>query len=296
MAGPAGLTAADLAGLGPEEIATIVSGGQGTARIGQMAIGEVLGIPERDARINLMQAQTGLAKKQATALVDAQTAFQQKVALTMLQKAKTPEEINLIKAQTSALQQSGQLDAARAAEIMLLLDEKEQAEKLGNQKRIAELNSYISILLPKAGGGTEAVSIQAKDLIPLLSAQAKAGGLTPSERLSQQKFLAQQEQTAVEIDKIIRENPKSSEALARYEDYNRYSNRSQIAINDGGKVKFVKLGKFNGRTVTAQQIFLSAMELGVTVDELYAAAKDAGTDVVSFLYSIAQQRQKVGGQ
>ena len=261
-----------------------------------MAIGEVLGIPEREARVGLLQAQTGLAKQQATAIVDAQTAFQQKVALTMLQKAKTPEEINFIKAQTSALQQSGQLDAARAEEIMLLLDEKEQAEKLGNQKKIAELNSYISILLPKAGGGTESAMVQAKELIPLLAAQAKAGGLTPSEQMAIRKQTAVEEQTAVEIDKIIRENPKSPEALARYEDYNRYSNRSQIAINDGGKVKFVKLGKFNGQTVTAQDIFLAAQSLGVTVDELYAAAKDAGTDVVSFLYSIAQQRQKVGGQ
>ena len=233
------------------------------ARIGQMAVGEVLGLPEAAARTKLLGEQVGLTKAQTGAIADAQTAFQQKAFLTVLQKAKTPEEVDLIKAQTEHLRTSGLLDEAQTKTINELLDGKKEAQRLGNEKAEKEIDSYLSLLLPQVGGGTVEAQIKAQDLIPLLAAQAKAGADT----LAKQKFETQQEQTAVEVDKIIRTNPKSPEALARYEDFNRYSNRNQAAVNDGGKVKFVKLPKINGKLITARQVKAAADKLNMSVEE-----------------------------
>ena len=264
MAGPAGLTATDLAGLAPEDIATIVQGGLGTAQVGRMAVGEVLGIPEREARVQLTQAQTGLARKETEAIVDAQQAFEQQKSLIRLRQAKTPEEIDLLRAQAESLRASGKLNDAQAEQVMLLLDEKEQAEKLGNEKKVAELNEYIALQLP----GGEVGGIQISDLIPLLAAQAKGGaGPTAAEKLAADKYLTQQEQTAVEIEEQIQKNAKSPEARARYQDFNRYSTRSKVAVNDGGKIKFVKLPKVNGKLITARQVYAAAAKLNMSVEE-----------------------------
>jgi len=264
LAGPAGLTATDLAGLAPEDIATIVQGGLGTAQVGRMAVGEVLGIPEREARVQLTQAQTGLARKETEAIVDAQQAFEQQKSLIRLRQAKTPEEIDLLRAQAESLRASGKLNDAQAEQVMLLLDEKEQAEKLGNEKKVAELNEYIALQLP----GGEVGGIQISDLIPLLAAQAKGGaGPTAAEKLAADKYLTQQEQTAVEIEEQIQKNAKSPEARARYQDFNRYSTRSKVAVNDGGKIKFVKLPKVNGKLITARQVYAAAAKLNMSVEE-----------------------------
>ncbi len=201
--------------------------------------------------------------------------------------AKTPEEIAKLKAQTFQARMAGKLSETKATEITRLLDEKEEAERLGNQQKIADLNSNLEVLF-----GEDKALVPAKDVLAEMGRQARAGA--PGDTLAREKFELQQELTGPEIEEEILRKPKSSQSLARYQEFNRFSNRPKIAINDDGKVKFIALGKVGGKVVTARQVNEAAGELGMTVDELYIVSKQAGISVLEYLQAIqsAIQQQK----
>lgn len=246
----------------------------------------ILGMPEQVARSGYYDASADLARAKAEAERDPRAAYEQAAKLEKIKKSKTPEEIDKLKADTDRAVAAGKLDEQRSTEIKRLLDEKEKAERLGNELRVKQINEFLSVLLPSAGGGFEEGIMRAKDLIPLLQEQYK----TPPDDLAERKFRVQQEQTAVDIEKIALEKPTGKEALSRYQDFNRYTNRPKVAINDNGKIKFIDLGKVGGKTITGKQVHDAAAEFGMTVDELYRNAKKAGMTILDYLKLLVDQR------
>ena len=266
---PEGLTATNLQGLTPDQVAQVARTGLESETLRQQAVGKILGFPGE-------QAQTELARAQAFRLRNP------------IVTAKTPEEINKIKQQAFQAEQAGLLSEQRRVEIDRLLDAKEQAVKLGNEDLQKQIDERLTVLFPNVEGGTDEAQVRARDVIAAMSRSA-AGG-TPS-TLPERKFTTQQEQTAVEIEQVIRKKPKGKEALARYEDFNRYSNRTKIAVSDGKKVKWVPLGTIDGRTVTSKEVYDAAAGLGMTVDQLYNRAQDAGMDILQYLQALLQSTQ-----
>lgn len=234
-----------------------MSTGSDVERLRQSAIGTLLGIPRERATTELLKAQVRQ--------INREPALKQR--LEIIKKYKTPDEINKLRAETFQARQSGILSQQRATEISRLLDEKEEAERLGNQLKLDEINSQLTVLFPAAGGGTESALVPATDIARYMKDIEVAGMRGGGGDLAERKFAVQEEQTAVDIDKIIRESPKSAEALARYQDFNRYSNRPRVAINDNGKIRFINLPKVGGKIITGRQIYEAAKEMNLSVEE-----------------------------
>ena len=262
--------------------------GTGIEAARNQTIAQLLGVPESAARTRLLGAQAEYERVRPD--------LQQRIA--EINNAKTPEEINKIKAETKQANAAGQLSETRTREINSLLDQKVEAERLGNQKLIQELNSQIQQLFvgervnPETGQVEQFLQpglLNTGDILRSLTAKATAGG---AGELAERKYAEQQTQTAVDIEKIILDKPKSPEALARYEDYNRFSDRPRLAVKSGSKVEFIPLHKVKGRQVTAKQVYEAANELGLTVDEVYKIATENKMDILSFFKVITDaQRQ-----
>ena len=174
---------------------------------------------------------------------------------------KQTDEINKLRADTYQSYQAGRLSEQRATEIDKLLGEKEEAIRLGNELKVAELDEYLSVMFPAAGGGTEEAAMKASDLAGLMAAQAGKSDLP------ERKFLTAQEQQAVEIEQTILESPKSEAAMSQYQDFNRYSNRPRIALRVGKKIVMFNLPKIGGKIITARQVYEAAEKVNMSVED-----------------------------
>ena len=198
---------------------------------------------------------------------------------------KTAEEVELIKAQTASLIGAGKLSTARARELDKLSDAKLLAARMNNTVLGQEIDSKIKVIL-EGTEGPEEVLASSSDVINALS--RAAGARTPSD-LPERKFQETQVQTAVEIEQAIRNNPKSDESLSRYQDLNRFSNKSKVAVNPTGKkVEWIPLSKVGGRNWTAAQVDAVVKKLGFTVDQIYTNAEAAQMDFMEYLQVVIQ--------
>jgi hypothetical protein len=216
---------------------------------------------------------------------------QLKLGLERIKQAKTPEEIAKLQAETYRAVMAGDLDAAQAGQINNLLDLKMTAQRLGNEKLEQEINNKLELELPGVGTAKFDPDVLARVLGGIEEAGMRGGGDT----LSREKYTTQQEQTAVDIDTIIQTDPESKEALARYQDFNRYTNRPKVAYNDDGEIKFIDLPKVGGRVVTGKMLAEAAEKVGLTVDDLARAANYSGPQMFMILKQLGE-KAKAGGK
>jgi hypothetical protein len=196
----------------------------------------------------------------------------------MIKQAKTPDEINKLKAETERAIAAGKLDDAQRDTLVKLIDAKKIAAEKGNIKLQQEIDSMLNMLFPKAGGKPgEKVSapVPAKDIAEFMTRIEVAGiGAEGRGDLAREKFDTEKEQTAVDIEKVIREKPKGAEALSRYQDFNKYSNRDLIAVNNGGKVVLLQLPKVipkdattPPKIITAKMVYEGAKKYNISVEQ-----------------------------
>lgn len=248
------MSATDLAGLTPEQVANVSKINAQNEALRQEGIANIFRAVGQTGQAEYM---TAMAEK----IRHPERQAQYDIAEELIKKSKTPEEIDKLKADAYQAYQSGRLSEQRANEIDRLLDEKEEALRLGNDLRVAELDEYLTVLFPSAEGGVEEGLVKAGDI-----ARIMAGAAGESD-LPERKFLTQQEQQAVAIEETIRDRPKSDAALAQYQDFNRYSNRPRVAIKIGNKIEFVDLPRVGGRIITARDVYKAAQAVNMSVEE-----------------------------
>jgi hypothetical protein len=213
-----------------------------------------------------LTAQAELMEAQAEQIKHPERKFQYDLALAAFKKAKSPLEIDKLKADTEQARAAGRLSEQRAEEIDRLLDEKKKAIETGNDLRQKQIDEYLTVLFPSAGGGVEPAQVPASEIAKLMAKDAKSD-------LPERKFLTAQEQQAASVEEIIRgegiegQGPESAAAVARYNDFNRYSNRNYIALNIDGRIDFFDLPKIGGQRITARQVYRAAQDANMSVEE-----------------------------
>lgn len=217
-----------------------------------------------------------------------EAAYRQAQTLELIKKMKTPEEVNKLVAEAYQSFQAGRLSQSRYQEIERLSNEMLREKQLGNDVRAAELAEYISVLIPTGTEGEyEEGVMKATDIVELLAGKY-AGSDIPGRRFEWESSTKEQ-QEAIEADTIVRDKPNSDEALARYKNFNRYSDKSEVLVNPTGKkVERVPLERFEGRVVTAKQVNEAAEGLGLDVDALYQMAQERGIGIVALIQQLAR--------
>jgi hypothetical protein len=249
----------------------------------QSAVGKILGLPESAARTRLLGAQTRQ--------IEGDPAL--KIRLEAIKKLKSPDEIDKLRAETFQATQAGELSEQRSIEINKLLNDKIEAGRLGNVELQKQIDERLTVLFPNTKGGQDKAQVRARDVLDEMTKRLVAG---KTDTLPREKFITQQEQTAVEIEQDILDKPKGDKALSRYQDYNRYSNRSKVAINDDGKIKFVPISRTGGKQRTAAEVNTLVSRLGFTMEEAVRNAQAADMDLMEYLQAVVQNIERRRGQ
>lgn len=265
----------------PEDVTNVMNISQRGEELRKQGVGDIFRAMGQTAQAEYYDA---LAEKER----NPEAAYRQAQTLKILEKMKTPEEINKLKAETYQSLMAGKLSESRYREIDRLSDEMLREKQLGNDERAAEIAQWISVLVPTGTEGKyEEGTMKVADIVDLLA--GKYAGSDIPERKFEWESSTKEQQEATAVDAIVRDKPKSDEALAQYKNFNRYSDKPEVLVNPTGKkVERIPLEKFEGRVVTAKDVNQAAEELGLDVDTLYQMAQERGIGIVALIQQLAR--------